>query len=457
MAHIQTQSEWETEMSEKILQFIRHELYLELRHLEPALSALAYRRTDGLLTFAADGRCLYYSTEPVLRIFQKNSAFLDRAYLHTILHCLFKHLWMMPGVRSDKAVRNWNIACDIAVEYTIDSMNIVCTKRILSWIRRNIYDIFLSDRNEKLSSGDSSMLSGRKKKSHGMSAAIIFRWLREQEEERILELAREFYTDDHRFWPEPKEQETPVQVQARQNWDKTARQVTLEQSRRGDDPKEGEEVFAAQLCSAKSRRSYREFLQKFAVLQEEAHLDPEEFELGYYSYGLRLYGNLPLIEPLETREVQKIREFVIVIDTSYSTSGELVEGFLKETFSILSQKNSFFRQFCIRILQCDNQVRMDDTIHSDKELDRLLAEFQIVGGGGTDFRPAFAYVDDLLAKGEIKQLGGLLYFTDGKGIYPKKQPEYKTAFLFLEDYEEEAVPPWAMRLAVEPEEWIHEY
>ena len=134
-----------------------------------------------------------------------------------------------------------------------------------------------------------------------------------------------------------------------------------------------------------------------------------------------------------------------------------MEGFLKETFSILSQKNSFFRQFCIRILQCDNQVRMDDTIHSDKELDRLLAEFQIVGGGGTDFRPAFAYVDDLLAKGEIKRLGGLLYFTDGKGIYPKKQPEYKTAFLFLEDYEEEAVPPWAMRLAVEPEEWIHEY
>ena len=44
----------------------------------------------------------------------------------------------------------------------------------------------------------------------------------------------------------------------------------------------------------------------------------------------------------------------------------------------------------------------------------------------------------------MKNLGGLLYFTDGKGIYPKKRPEYKTAFLFLDDYDESAVPPWAM-------------
>ena len=36
---------------------------------------------------------------------------------------------------------------------------------------------------------------------------------------------------------------------------------------------------------------------------------------------------MPLIEPLETRETYKIRDFVIVLDTSYSVSGELVEHF----------------------------------------------------------------------------------------------------------------------------------
>lgn len=51
-----------------------------------------------------------------------------------------------------------------------------------------------------------------------------------------------------------------------------------------------------------------------------------------------------------------------------------------------------------------------------------------MGGGNTDFRPAFTYVNQLIKEGSIRHLDGLLYFTDGKGIYPVKKPEYKTAF-----------------------------
>lgn len=85
-------------------------------------------------------------------------------------------------------------------------------------------------------------------------------------------------------------------------------------------------------------------------------------------------------------------------------------------------------------------------------MERLLKSFQVVGGGNTDFRPAFTYVNQLIKEGSIRHLDGLLYFTDGKGIYPLKKPEYKTAFLFLGTYDETAVPPWAMRLQLEPEE-----
>lgn len=434
MPHIQTQTEWEEEMSVKILNFVRNEIYFDLRFMEHALSALEYKRVDGLSALATDGIYLYYGNEPVHRIFQKNAAFLDRAYLHATLHCIFRHLWL-KGNRDQKF---WNLACDIAVEYTIDGMDKPCTKRILSWLRKNTY--------EKLNA-----------KKNGISAAIIYRWLLEQDEETCQSLAREFYTDDHRFWPKEENQNQPMVQQAKQNWDKIAKQTMLEQNRKGDDPKEGEELLASQIRAGKSRRSYGDFLRKFAVLQEEMHCDPEEFDMGFYSYGLRFYGNMPLIEPIETREVHKIREFVIVVDTSDSTSGELVHGFLKETFQILSQKNSFFERFCIRIIQCDNAVRMDEQVTNQQELEALILRFTIAGGGSTDFRPAFSYVDQLREQGELKHLGGLLYFTDGKGTYPKKKPDYKTAFLFLEDYDETAVPPWAMRLQLEPEEWIHEH
>ena len=40
MQHIQTQEEWEAEMSVKVLEYVRSELYLDLRYLNAALSAL---------------------------------------------------------------------------------------------------------------------------------------------------------------------------------------------------------------------------------------------------------------------------------------------------------------------------------------------------------------------------------------------------------------------------------
>lgn len=83
-----------------------------------------------------------------------------------------------------------------------------------------------------------------------------------------------------------------------------------------------------------------------------------------------------------------------------------------------------------------------------------MEQFELIGGGGTDFRPAFSYVNELIEQKKCKNLGGLLYFTDGKGIYPKQRPDYKTAFLFLEEYDETQVPAWAIRLKLEPEEFL---
>ena len=237
-------------------------------------------------------------------------------------------------------------------------------------------------------------------------------------------LETEFFTDDHCYWPKREDSQAKHQsaLEQKKKWDKIARQSRMEQQR-GDESKEGEELLAAQISAAKSRRSYRDFLKRFTVLREEMKLDPEEFDMNYYTYGLSLYKNMPLIEPLESRESRKIQELVVAIDTSYSTSGELVENFLRETFDILNQKNSFFQKFRVRILQCDNQVRQDEVVETEQDMERLLEKFTVSGGGSTDFRPVFAYVDELIEQGKIVNPGGLLYFTDGKGTYPKKRPE----------------------------------
>ena len=61
------------------------------------------------------------------------------------------------------------------------------------------------------------------------------------------------------------------------------------------------------------------------------------FDYVFYTYGLSLYGNMPLVEPLESREISRVEDFVIVIDTSMSCSGDLVRRFLEETYDVLSE------------------------------------------------------------------------------------------------------------------------
>ena len=82
-----------------------------------------------------------------------------------------------------------------------------------------------------------------------------------------------------------------------------------------------------------------------------------------------------------------------------------------------------------------------------------MDDLELRGEGGTDFRPAIDYVEQLIREKAFTRLKGLIYFTDGQGIYPRKMPPYETAFVFLkEDYEDADVPPWAMKLILEPQD-----
>ena len=64
----------------------------------------------------------------------------------------------------------------------------------------------------------------------------------------------------------------------------------------------------------------------------------------------------------------------------------------------------------------------------------------------------FTYVEKLREEGEFTNLKGLLYFTDGYGIYPENMPDYDVAFVFLkEDDNAPKVPGWAIKLVLEEE------
>lgn len=199
---------------------------------------------------------------------------------------------------------------------------------------------------------------------------------------------------------------------------------------------------------------YRDFLRQFAVQSEEMRLSDDEFDYVFYTYGLSLYGDMPLIEPLEYRDEKRIRDFVIVIDTSSSVTQDVVQQFVNTTFDVLTSESSFFQKVNVHIIQADQRVQSDTKITSLAELDRWRRNIKLFGFGGTDFRPAFTYVNELLADGEFDDLSGLIYFTDGWGIYPDRMPPYKTTFVFYdEDHRPELVPAWALQITLHPGEF----
>lgn len=183
-------------------------------------------------------------------------------------------------------------------------------------------------------------------------------------------------------------------------------------------------------------------------MREETRVDPESFDYGYYNYGMEVYGNMPLIEENEFCEDRRISDLVVVIDTSASTKQEQVQKFLNETAALLRNRQSFFKQIRVHIVECDDQVQKDVTLLKPEEIEEYAESFQIRGGYGTDFRPAFNYVEELRKRRELPDMKGMLYFTDGYGEFPEKAPDYDTAFVFdpLADINDKDVPDWAMKL-----------
>lgn len=407
----------------------KEELYLSMRFFDVILNRLTLMPKPDMAGVGTDGICVYFYPDKVIALFRNSRVKVNRMYLHMVFHCLFLH-FQMQGDR-----RYWNLACDIAVESMLDSMNVRSIRTHVSPQRKNLYKNIRDEHNV-------------------LTAINVYRSLSSMElsESELSKLEQEFYVDNHGLWEEEISPKTTMERE--RQWKEDREKLQTEMETFGKEPSEQADAVLEQIkVENRERYDYRKFLRKFAVLKEEIQVDMDTFDYIFYHYGMEHYGNMPLIEPQETKEVHKVEEFVIAIDTSMSCQGDLVKKFLEETYDVLSESESFFRKVHIHIIQCDDKVQSDVVVTNEDEMKAYMEQFEIKGHGGTDFRPVFGYVNELLKKKAFHRLKGLIYFTDGYGIYPAKRPLYETAFVFMrEDYQDIDVPVWAMKLILEPED-----
>lgn len=101
----------------------------------------------------------------------------------------------------------------------------------------------------------------------------------------------------------------------------------------------------------------------------------------------------------------------VAIDSSGSINEELLSAFLSEFENIMQS----FPAVKIEMLIADAKVQGHYTFQSSQPM-----KYSIKGGGGTDFRPVFDYIE-----ANLPMTSMLLYFTDGDGSFPKKAPYYE--------------------------------
>lgn len=129
---------------------------------------------------------------------------------------------------------------------------------------------------------------------------------------------------------------------------------------------------------------------------------------------------------------RELREIVIVADTSGSISQANFDFLAVELSAILEVE-----AVCVHLLYCDCKVQQNHRLTRED----LPLEIEATGGGGTDFRPAFTWVED-----EDLQPACLVYLSDMECDQYPTEPDYPVLWARLGDTG--PPPPWGELLDV---------
>ena len=189
--------------------------------------------------------------------------------------------------------------------------------------------------------------------------------------------------------------------------------------------------------------SYREIILKHLTTKNKDREEPDTIDNMMYQYGLEMYGDVPLIEPIDENEIVSLNTLCIAVDVSGSCRYEIASVFLRETKKMFQE----LKQVCsggeVYYWECDTELQKEEYYESVEEIsDEDWECRELRGFGGTSFIPVFERIDSLITEG--KEIDCLIYLTDGDGSYPSEEPEYPVYFILSPDsyIDKTIIPDW---------------
>lgn len=374
-------------------------LMLEHPYFGTVASSLKLEKNNEILTFTSDGERMSYNSEYLDRLSVEDVEFV---MANGAMHAVLQHQDRM----SSRTKWLWQTATDYVVNGMLVKNGMQAPEyanyepKFEGMYAEEVYEIL---RSEMMDNAQHSM---------------------EQEQQQVTDAEDDIHAENLHMSAEYTPSDDAKESQEEEN----AKAKEEEQASSSDAEELAEEMKERleQVFQKLKRQGDLPKDMHFVVPEYFSHkIDWREFLYGYiashakttYSFNppnmKYLYRGIYL--PSLSSDLLRI---IVAVDTSGSVDEALLGTFLGEVNSMMQQ----YPNYEIDLITADAKIQSHKTF-----LPGELLDYELSGGGGTDFRPVFEYIDQHIDYPTL-----LLYFTDGQGTFPQHEPSYDLLWIMPE-------------------------
>lgn len=426
-----------------------------LSHFSMAVKIFELVSVEEIREIATDGKHLFFNPHHVLSLYENYGANrIEYTIIHLIIHGYLGHFQDTSYVRKKPA---WRVM-DLAVEQIMDGL------------------------------GYENQWACKKPEGYQtMGMSLYYKALQDNAlAKRILAIGRKRVVDPHEYWwnrwkknasadtgnglqcgpGDDADENAEEAKKVADQWEKAREYLLDMQGEHGDKA----DIVHALISNHKKKvagygtetadsdnfvtavnkeYSFADVFREFLVNRCSSKECPDYMDPMLYQYGLEMYGDVPLVEPLEEIEEVKLSNMVIAIDTSGSCA-EYTSSFLAQVISIFREISKNFTFENIYLMQCDCSIKNICEFSRVEELMEINHSMRMYGFGGTSFIPVFRWINTNLVE-QGKTVDCLLYLSDGEGSFPQEVVEYPTFFIlpYVEGQGGDCIPDWIKKVYIE--------
>ena len=374
-------------------------LMLEQPYFGTVASSLPLIRNNEILTFTSDGVKMHYNSEYIDKLSVDEVEFV---MANAAMHSVLKHHERL----NNRTKWLWQTATD----YVVNAMLVKNGMHLpeYAYFEEKFDGMYVEEVYEMLRAEmmDNTQHSMEQEQQQVTDAEddIHAENLHMSAEYTPSDDAKESQEEENAQAKEEEQTSAPDAEELAEEMKERLEQIFQKLKRQGDLPKDMHFVVPEYFSH---KIDWREFLYGYIASHAKTTYSFTPPNMKYLYRGIYL--------PSLSSDLLRI---IVAVDTSGSVDETLLGTFLGEVSSMMQQ----YPNYEIDLITADAKIQSHKTFLPGEVLD-----YEVSGGGGTDFRPVFDYIDQYIDYPTL-----LLYFTDGQGTFPENEPSYDLLWIMPE-------------------------